>query len=353
MKRAVSFPLMFLFLLGFAQLLLSGCTVLGTAPLSLRDPSVDRVWPAPPAEARIRFLREITGPEQIEPRQGKVREFWDMLTGEQKLSLPFSTPYGLAWDGKGILYVADTSSAIVHRYDLAKREVSYLRRAGDEALASPVGVALDSEDNLLVADSVNAKVYVFSRDGEYAGELGQGATAFKRPAGIAVNEQGEIYVVDVLAHKLKVFDRSRTYQGEFPNEGSGTPLNLPSNVAIDRNGTVYVTDSMNFTVKVYSRDGNFIRSIGEIGDAPGSFARPRGVAVDSEFHVYVVDATFDNFQVFDSEGRLLLYIGKKGAGPGEFLLPSGIFIDGNDRIFVSDTFNRRIQVFEYLKKGAQ
>lgn len=339
--------------LGFALLLLSGCAAFGPEPLLLRDPSVDLTLPPPPAETRIRFLREITGPEQIEPKQGKVRELWDMLTGEKRFSFPFSTPYGLAWDGKSILYVADSSAGVVHRYDLTKREVSYLSRAGDEPLASPVGVALDSDNNLLVADSVNAKVYVFSRDGQYSGELGQGAVTFKRPAGIAVSGQGEIFVVDVLAHKLKVFSRNQAYQGEFPNEGSGAPLNLPSNVAIDRNGTVYVTDSMNFTVKVYGRDGNFIRSIGEIGDAPGSFARPRGVAVDSDLQVYVVDATFDNFQIFDNTGRLLLFVGKKGAGPGEFLLPSGIFIDRNDRIFVSDTFNKRIQIFEYLKKGAQ
>lgn len=329
--------------------LVAGCAGLGVEPLSLRDPSLDHVWPSPPAPPRIRFLREITGPDQIAPRQGKIQQFWDLVTGENKLSIPFSTPYGIVSDGGSVLFVADSSAGVVHRYDLARREVTYIFQAGEELLASPVGAAFDRAGKLYVADSVNAKVYVFSREGEFLRELG--AASFQRPAGIAVNSLGEVFVVDVLAHKLKVFAEDGRFLRDFPRQGSGEPLSLPSNVAIDRNDAVYVTDSMNFTVKVYGRDGSFRRSIGEIGDAPGSFARPRGVAVDSDLQVYVIDATFDNFQIFDQEGRLLLFVGRSGKGPGEFFLPSGIFIDGNDRIFVSDTYNRRIQVFEFLKKG--
>lgn len=335
----------------FVVLALTGCAGIGVTPLPLRDPAVDLVWPSSPAMPRVRFLREITGSEQIVPDQGKIRQLWEIVTGEERLSIPLSTPYGIAADGADILCVADTSSRVVQCYDLAKREVHYIQQAGDEPLASPVGVALDAAGNVLVSDSVNAKVYIFSHEGEYLRELGKGVVSFQRPAGIAIAGNGDVYVVDVLAHKLKVFDKTGRYVGEFPRTGSGEPLYMPSNVAVDREGSVYVTDSMNFTVKKYDRGGNFIRRFGEIGDAPGSFARPRGVAVDSDLHVYVVDATFDNFQIFDQNGKLLLFVGKPGKGPGEFYLPSGLFIDGNDRIFVSDTYNKRIQVFEYLRQN--
>lgn len=339
------------FLLTVILAVLSACTAFSPAPVVLRDPAVNLVWPPPPAPSKIRFLREITGPDQIVEKQGKVGQFWEMITGEKKISVPFSSPYGLVWNGT-VLYVADPGAGVVHCYDLARREVDYLLQAGSEPLVSPVAVALDADGHLLVSDSVNAKVYVFSKGGKFEYELGRGKIVFQRPAGIAVNSLGEIFVVDVLAHNLKVFSREGIYLGEFPKKGSGESLSLPSNVAVDRGGAVYVTDSMNFTVKVYNRDGTYRRSIGEIGDAPGSFARPRGIAVDSEFHVYVVDATFDNFQIFDQEGRLLLFVGKKGKNPGEFSLPSGIYVDNNDHIFLTDTFNRRVQVFEYLKKGA-
>ena len=108
---------------------------------------------------------------------------------------------------------------------------------------------------------------------------------------------------------------------------------------------------MNFKVKVFDHAGVYQKSIGQIGDAPGSFARPKGVAVDSEDHVYIVDASHGNIQIFDREGNLLLFVGRNGAGPGEFSLPSGIFIDGKDRIFAADTYNHRIQIFQYMREG--
>lgn len=332
-------------------LILLGCAGVGTSPIALHDPAVDLVWPPPPNPPRIRFLREITGPEQIVPIQSKVGRLWQIVTGEERVMIPLMTPYGLASDGGSLLCVADSSTRVVQCYDLNNREVFYIRQAGDEPLASPVGVAFDSNGNVLVSDSINARVYVFSRQGEYLREFGNGETTFKRPAGIAVAGNGDVYVVDVLAHKLKKFDKDGHYRGEFPRDGSGEPLSLPSNVAVDREGNTYVTDSMNFTIKKYDRNGNFLRSFGEVGDAPGSFARPRGVAVDSELHVYAVDASFDNFQIFDQEGKLLLFVGKPGNGPGEFYLPSGLFIDKHDRIFVADTYNKRIQIFEYLRQG--
>ncbi|RNC68720.1 MAG: 6-bladed beta-propeller [Desulfuromonadales bacterium] len=333
--------------------LLAGCAGFGGDAMPLRDPTVNLVWPPHPNPPRIRFLREITGPDQIMPQQGTLKQFWHLVTGESRSALPFASPYGISSDGSSLIYAADTTAGVVHRYDLARREASFIAQAGNDFLASPAGVAVGADGTLYVSDSINAKIYVFDRHGTFLRELGDGKVSFKRPAGLAVDSRGDVFVVDVLAHSLYVFNVNGVPLGKFPREGSGEPLNLPTNVAIDRNDNVYVSDSMNFTIKMYDRDGNYIRRFGEIGDSPGSFARPRGVAVDSDLHVYVIDATFDNFQIFDQEGHLLLFVGKPGKRPGEFFLPSGIYIDRNDRIFITDTFNKRIQVFQYLKQGVQ
>lgn len=317
---------------------------------SLRDPSVDMTWPPAPHPARIRFLREISGPEQIKAEPGALARFLEFVTGEQFQPVPFVTPYGVVSDGGALLFVSDSSSGVVHRIDLARQKISYIVQAGEEFLSSPVGLALSPSGEVYVSDSVNAKVYVFSRRGEFLHVLADGQVDFRRPAGLAVNSKGVLFVVDVLAHKLKVFDKNERFLGEFPADDSGGKLNLPSHVAVDKDDKVYVTDALNFTVKIYDEAGRYLRSIGEIGDAPGSFARPRGVAVDSDLNVYVIDAAFDNFQIFNQEGQLLLFVGKPGKKSGEFYMPSGIHVDRNDRIFISDSYNRRVQVFEYLKE---
>lgn len=335
-------------LIFLGMLALTGCMTVH--PVEWRDARYNLAWPPPPDPARIVFLRELVHPDDIVPQQGRVGRFLDLLTGDRQVKVGFDTPYGIATDNGSVVYVADSSAGFVHRYDLARREVSYIVQAGDELFGSPVGVAVDRNGNLYVSDSHRRKVYTFSAEGEFLHEL-KGEQEFQRPAGIAINELGEKYVVDVLAQKLYVFDRDDRYVRSFPDEAADSPLLSPSNVAVDKALNVYVTDTMGFMVRVYDHQGKEIGKIGEVGDAPGSFARPKGVAVDSDGHVYVVDANHDNFQLFDRDGRLLLFVGRHGARAGEFYLPSGIFIDGNDRIFLTDTYNHRVQVYQYMKQG--
>lgn len=321
-------------------------------PLPLNDPTVNLAWPEPPDNPRIRFLRDIKGYRDVIPEQGKFGKAMTFLTGESGPRLDMMTPHGIAADEGPVIYIADTSARVVHRYDLVRREVSYIYKAGDESLFSPIGVAVDQQGNLYVTDSVNCRVYKFDRDGRFLRTL-TAPVELQRPAGIAVSPDGKKYVVDVLARKLYVFAKDDACLGEFPKAGAEPKLNSPINVAVDRLGNVYVTDAMDFNIKVYDPDGSLKRTIGQIGDGPGSFARPKGVAVDSDLDIYVIDATFENFQIFDQEGRLLYYVGKYGDKPGEFSLPSGICIDRQDRIFVTDTYNRRIQIYQYLKEGVK
>lgn len=327
-------------------LFLTACAT--AEPLAWRDPTINLAWPPPPSPPRISFLREVKGPDDVIPEKGNLARFMEFVTGDDTTKMALNTPYGVASNGNSVIYATDIAAGVVHRYDLAKRTVDYITQAGEELLIRPGGVAVDQDGNVYISDAGNAKVFKFDKNGTFIHQL---AGQFQRPAGIAINSRGEKFVVDVLAHKLKVFDVHDTFVRDFPQDDTREQLNLPSNVAIDRNDNVYVTDSMNFMVKVFSHAGSYKYSIGEIGDAPGSFARPKGVAVDSDNHVYIVDASHGNFQIFNQDGKLLLFVGRNGAGPGEFSLPSGIFIDARGRIFVADTYNHRIQIFQYMSEG--
>ena len=99
--------------------------------------------------------------------------------------------------------------------------------------------------------------------------------------------------------------------GDTLNRDEG--LGPHRNVAVAGDGTVYVCDGLNARVQAFGRDGVFLRAFGQLGDAPGSFARPKGVALDRAGHVYVVDAAFNNVQIFEPDGRLLLAFGSIGS----------------------------------------
>lgn len=345
--------LVYAVLLCLISMSLWGCAAQRLDPEAWQDRRIDLVWPRPPEIPRIRLLRVLNGPEDvIVTDKGAVGRLFDFLLGDSTDYVGFYTPHCMAADGNGLVYIADPSLGLVHKYNLASHEVGYIVQAGATYLRSPVGVALDSDGNLYVSDSQLATVFKFNQEGTFVGEL-DGKGKFMRPAGIALTSKGDKVIADIQANKVFLFSKDDAFKGELPGPDFPGTFNMPTYVAVDSADTIYVTDSMNFTVRVFDAQGKYVSSLGQIGDSPGSFARPKGVAVDSDRNLYVLDAIFGNFQIFNPKGQLLLYVSQEGARPGEMMLPSGIFIDRNDRIYVADTFNHRIQVFQYLKEKVQ
>lgn len=330
--------------------ILEGCSHQGAQTEFFQEPVSTLVWPQEPEQPRIKLLKVFNGTDEFGETKSALNTIFQAITGEDPQPVGFMTPAGIVSDGERYIYVADPSARLVHKIDFIHREVSYLTHSGIEPLASPVGVALDSSGNCYVTDSVKAKVYKFSQKGEFLGILGNGAVEFLRPAGIAIGRNDYKFVADVLQNKIQIFDEKDRFLRDFPHEEHAKDLNKPVNIAVDSAGYVYVTDSFNFNVKVFDQNGKLVRSIGTVGDGPGTFSRPKGIALDSEAHIYIIDANFDNYQIFDQQGRLLLYVGITGKRPGQFFMPNGIFIDKADRIYISDSYNQRIQIFQYLKE---
>lgn len=330
---------------------LGGCAGVGL-PVVWGDPTQNLVWPEPPDQPRLRYLRTLVGPQDFQT-SGRKGQLFRWLTGEVAQNLPLVSPYGVTADGEGRIWMSDPEAGLVHLFDLRRQSVEYLQGGDTLRFRSPLGVAYDpSRKRLLVADGVLKQVVVL--DAEKGLLLGQWSPpgGFGRPAGMALDRQGQLYVADVLTSQIEIFSpegahlRSLHSQAR-PQEG----FNRPANLWVDLQGRIYVVDSMNFQVEVLAPDGTAHGTIGALGDTQGHFARPRGVAVDSEGHVYVADATFDNIQVFDLTGQLLLVLGESGKQPGQFSLPAGLFIDSQDRLYVVDSFNQRLQIFQYLGKG--
>jgi DNA-binding beta-propeller fold protein YncE len=345
----VCFNILIIFLL----FTLSGCASAKLDEAAWQDQRLNAVWPQPPEKGKIKIQRIINGPQDVfESSSGIVKKVLDYVTGNKEEVIELYTPHCIAADGNGLIYISDPSIAVVHKYNLATREVQYIVQAGEKRFGSPVGVALDSDNNLYITDAQFAVVYKFGPDGSFLHEL-DGKGVLRRPTGIVVKNNGDKLVADVLADKIFVFGKDDEFKGELSVTGFKESFNRPAYVAVDKMDNIYVTDTMNFTVRVFDSSGKYLRSQGQIGDSPGSFARPKGLAIDSDQNLYVMDSVFGVFQIFDKNGQLLLYVGQEGDLPGEYMLPSGIFIDRNDRIYVTDTFNHRVQIYQYLKEKVQ
>lgn len=298
------------------------------------------VWPLPPAQPRIKYVRSIYTEDDI----GREYTFLEKLFGKDYFD-GLVRPYGVNAGG-GRIYVSDLMLRRVLVFDLAAKRLSNVGQEG--GFQVPAAAVPDASGNIYVADSGGGKIAVYDSRGVYR-------TAYAldggKPVGLAVNNAlGRLYVVDRAGHRVVVLglDGSRLFQIGGRGAGEGT-FNIPLDIAIDRQGTVHVLDSGNFRVQSFTADGAFLSAFGTVGDVPGMFANPKGIAVDSDGHLYVTDAAFSNIQIFDRQGNILLHIGEAGILPGFLQLPGGISIDEEDRIYVADQLNARIQVFQYLK----
>jgi len=75
-------------------------------------------------------------------------------------------------------------------------------------LNSPEGVAVDGLGNVYVADTYNHRIQKFDSEGNFLtkwGTEGSGDGQFKRPVGIAVDVSGNVYVVDSRNHRIQKF----------------------------------------------------------------------------------------------------------------------------------------------------
>jgi DNA-binding beta-propeller fold protein YncE len=80
----------------------------------------------------------------------------------------------------------------------------------------------------------------------------------------------------------------------------------PTDVTWDSEGNIYITDGyVNSRVAKYDKNGDWVKSWGDKGTAPGQFRIPHAIVADRNNNLYVGDRTNRRVQVFDTEGKLL------------------------------------------------
>jgi DNA-binding beta-propeller fold protein YncE len=310
------------------------------------------VWPLPPEQPRIRYVRSFQGANDFKASK-KPSKFALMLLGPQDAGAAADSlvkPYGVAVSAAGKVYVADTAARRAFAFDPDAKVVSFVGDDGAGRLTKPIGVAVDDRDVVFVADATLKRVFGYASDGRLQMAIGhEGELA--NPSGLAIDRANHrLYVADSAKHQVLCFSTlDGSAQQTIGRRGSEDgEFNFPTNLTVDRQGRLYVADTMNFRIQIFDAAGRFVKTFGTLGDSPGSLNRPKGVGVDSEGHIYVIDASFNNFQIFDEAGQLLLFVGSGGRNPGEFVLPAGMSVDDQDRIYVADQGNSRVQVFQYL-----
>ncbi|KAF8795175.1 RING finger protein nhl-1 like protein [Argiope bruennichi] len=213
----------------------------------------------------------------------------------------------------------------------------------------PRGVTVGTDNTIVVADSNNHRVQVFTSNGKFIqqfGSYGSSEGEFDCLAGVTVNRIGQFIVSDRYNHRLQVFDPNGRFIRAFGCEGRmDGKFSYPWGVATDNLGFIYVCDKENHRIQVFQGDGTFVTKFGGIGQRPGELEHPHYVAVSTTNRVIVSDSNNHRIQIFDVNGRLLSTFGTEGSEEGQFKYPRGVAVDDQGYLIVGDSGNNRIQIF--------
>jgi DNA-binding beta-propeller fold protein YncE len=225
-------------------------------------------------------------------------------------SAGFFVPRGLAFDeSTGVLYVADTINGALRSVDSSGTVVTLARM-----LMQPHGVARDGAGTIFVADTLSHSIRKLSRGaittvaGSSAGYL-DGATMprFSSPRGIAVDPAGNLWIADTgndVIRKISPDAQVSTVSGGTADDHGGftdgppmlARFNGPKGLCLDASGNLYVADTGNNAIRRVSADGATVTlaGSGRTGKLNGlgcsaEFNQPTAVACAGSGNLFVAD----------------------------------------------------------------
>jgi len=275
-----------------------------------------------------------------------------------------NTPTGVAVDGNGTLFIADTGNAVVRRVDATTQviityagtnpgaDVGFGCNSGNAAsralLLKPTGVAIDGSGNLFVSDTsldIVCKVDASRNISTYAGTLnapgvpgqnGDGGPAtsaqIDRPTGLAVDFAGNLYITDSGNPAIRKVDTSAnhvittvagigTICSNEPGCGDGLPaarafFDFPEGVFVDSNNNIVIADTFNMRVRVVSAANATIANLaggGSGGDGRAATSAVLGfvqnLAVDANENVLASETAGERLRSIDTKGNISTVVG--------------------------------------------
>jgi sugar lactone lactonase YvrE len=235
----------------------------------------------------------------------------------------FFCPHGVAVDGEGSIIIADQLNHRVRKLT-PDGTVSTLAGSGSEGFADgagaaaqfnyPEGVAVDGEGSIIITDMGNHCVRKITPDGTVSTLAGSGrggfadgtgaAAQFNGPIGVAVDGEGNIIIADEGNHRVRKITPDGTVStlagsarmGFADGAGAAAQFCSPTGVAVDGEGSIITADEGNQRLRKITPDGTVSTLAGsenaEFADGAGAAAQfncPVGVAVDGEGSIIIAD----------------------------------------------------------------
>lgn len=342
----------------------------------------------------------------------------------------FRSPMGIAISSDGSIFIADTRNHLIRL--MAKGQVSTYAGIDilidedsrqpvgalhdDTALNAvfnePTGIAIGSNDELVIADSKNHAIRKITADREVITIAGDGVLGhvngagnearFYNPSDVAIADDGTIYVADTLNHVIRRIapngqvttlnaESERTIEvldgvvyaaGDYADGPiSQAKFNEPSGLAIDSFGNLYVSDSGNHLIRYIDFQAGTVSTIAGIvpsgamygpndlyaeggfvdGEARSSaFRFPKGLALTDDGALLIADSMNHAIRLLANDQVMTIAgnpEGLEGRLDGiethnQLHYPSALAIRSDGEVFIADTYNNQVRVLKAMQLSA-
>ncbi|MFN0165529.1 MAG: BACON domain-containing protein [Bryobacteraceae bacterium] len=303
----------------------------------------------------------------------------------------FHQPWSLAVDSVGNIFVCDRGNHRVRRIGTDGIITTIAGNGSDTpnatrgvatevALVDPLGIAVDRQGNVYIADQGLYVVWRVRPDGEIEIAAGGGrslsnaipATAAALfPVDVAVDANGNLLIADWLQYRVARVDAQGVIStvagnGNVGVSGDGGPatsasLIRPSAIAASPLGEVFIGDGETSKIRrvntagiieTVAGNGRF-REGGDGGPATQAFLYlPSSLATDSNGNVYAVEQLKYRVRRIRADGLITTFAGTGSdgysgdGGPAvnaRLSFPSGVAVDAANNVYIADTLNHRIR----------
>ena len=370
---------------------------------------------------------DVLTPGNVNSVAGVYRAWTSTRNGIPATQANIDQPAGIAFDGAGNLYIADSlhnqvrmvcataGSATINGTTCSGAGIITLVAgtgvagfSGDNGTSSastlnlPGGVAIDGAGNLYIADTGNNRVRLVARStgnittvagngqpgNSNAGTVGDNGPAIdsnlNQPQGVTLDAAGNLFIADTYNQRIRRVDAATEVittaagdgkasglgdgKGTYSGDGAAAiaaGLSLPYTVAFDSMGNMLIPDSANNRIRVVTAVGDTITTASIITTAVGVtqggdtcptnpmptsevlLNTPSGVAVDPAGNIYIADTQDSCVRKANAALNVTVTIAMNGQPAislantevtAPVYAPIGLVVDGLGNVFYSDYY---------------
>lgn len=271
-----------------------------------------------------------------------------ILTGDNnQMQVLLKDPAGVACDDKGNVVVADSLNARLVLYQVQADGIKGGTPTTAKELAYPLQVQFDSKGNIYTLDGKLRRILEFKPDGSFVGFIdaqGVPAPATVVPASFAIDVQDSFYIMDIFGERVLETDATGKFKAQF---AFPKPYGFFTDVTVSPTGDLLLLDSLKGVI-YHAKKGtqDFVPLVSNLGEY---LTLATNITTDYRGTIYLTDHDGAAIVVVGPDGTMLgrqLSLGWKN---GQLYYPTQMCVNKSGDLFIADKGNSRVQYFKIIK----